>query len=144
MFVDATPSGNDAFFITRQQLLPQDKDEQLDLYDARAGGGFSGGGETTPCGGEACKGSLAAPPVQPSIGSSVFNGGPGNFALVLTSTPGVKPRQSTRAQKLANALKACAKKPGGKRRRVCQAQARKRYGPITKAKSGSKSHKGGK
>jgi hypothetical protein len=141
MFMDATPSGDDAFFITRQQLLPQDKDDQLDLYDARVDGGLSGGGETTPCGGEACKGPAAgSPPSQPPA-SSVFSG-PGNFALTLTPKPNVAPKPLTRAQKLAKALKACAKKPKRKRR-TCRAQAKKRYGPI-KAKAKSKSHKGGK
>ncbi len=76
MFLDSTPSGDDAFFITREQLLPADKDEQLDLYDARVGGGFP---ESTaaPCGGEACKAPLLAPPFQPSPASAAFSG-PGN------------------------------------------------------------------
>jgi hypothetical protein len=76
MFMNATPSGSDVFFITREQLLPQDKDERLDLYDARVGGGIPTVG-TAPCGPEACKGPLAVPPVAPSAGSAEFRG-PGN------------------------------------------------------------------
>jgi hypothetical protein len=60
MFLDSTPSGNDAFFITRQQLLARDKDQRLDLYDARVGGGFEEP-KTTPCSGEACKGPIPGP-----------------------------------------------------------------------------------
>jgi hypothetical protein len=82
MFVNSTPSGKDAFFITRQQLLPGDRNEQLDLYDARAPHviGESVGFpevEVPPCGGEACKGPIAAPPILPSAGSAGF-AGPGN------------------------------------------------------------------
>lgn len=138
-FLTSTPSGNDAFIVTREQLLTQDKDEQLDLYDARVGGGI-GATETPPCGGEACRGPLTgAPPSQPPQ-SSVFTG-PGNLASSLTPKPNVKPPSPTRAQKLAKALKACAKKPK-KKRRACRAQARKRYGPIKAKTTKSKSHKG--
>ena len=34
-FLEATPSGNDAFFLTAAQLLPQDTDTAFDIYDAR-------------------------------------------------------------------------------------------------------------
>ena len=34
-FMEATPSGNEAFFITAAQLLPQDTDTAFDIYDAR-------------------------------------------------------------------------------------------------------------
>lgn len=76
MFLDSTPSGNDAFFISRQRLAPRDMDSQLDLYDARVGGGFQEGG-ASPCLGEACKGSVSASPPIPSPNSGEFNG-PGN------------------------------------------------------------------
>jgi hypothetical protein len=35
-----TPTGNDVFFTTRTQLVPQDTDGYFDIYDARVGGGF--------------------------------------------------------------------------------------------------------
>jgi hypothetical protein len=40
----------------------------------------------------------------------------------------------TRAQKLKLALKACHKKPKGKKRQACERQARKQYGPLKKAR----------
>jgi sugar lactone lactonase YvrE len=76
MFVDSSDDGDDAFFITRQQLLPRDKNEQLDLYDARVGGGFEEPA-SGPCSPEACPGPLASPPAQPIPGSAGFTG-PGN------------------------------------------------------------------
>lgn len=59
-FVDASASGNDVFFTSRQQLVAQDGDEAMDLYDARVDGGFAAA-TPPPCGGEACR-----PPVTPA------------------------------------------------------------------------------
>jgi hypothetical protein len=74
LFLDSSSSGDDAFFITREQLLPRDKDEQLDLYDARVGGGFPEASEPS-CSGEACKGPVATPPAQPSFGTEESSSG---------------------------------------------------------------------
>jgi hypothetical protein len=73
-FVDATSSASDALFLTRDQLSLQDKDDLLDLYDARAGGGFADVSEAAPCGGETCKGPIAPVPAQQSADSSQFRG----------------------------------------------------------------------
>ena len=139
-FVDSSDTGNDAFIVTRAQLLAQDGNEQLDLYDARVNGRIE---ETVkaPCDGEACKGTPnPGAASSASSGSSAFNG-PGNSVPVIVPKPVVRARSLTRAQKLTNALKACAKKPRAKRQ-ACRVLARKRYGPITKAKTtGSKSNK---
>jgi hypothetical protein len=82
MFVNSTPSGNDAFFTTRERLLARDKNEQVDIYDARAprAGDETVGfpeGETAPCGEEACKGPVAGAPPTQNAGSAQFSG-PGN------------------------------------------------------------------
>ncbi len=76
-FVDSSPDGRNAYFVTRQQLLPQDQDELLDLYDARIDGGFA---DTTPIpcrGEEACRGPAAEAPAVQTPSSSTF-AGPGN------------------------------------------------------------------
>lgn len=39
-FMDASASGNDAFFVTRDRLVGWDVDGNYDLYDARVGGGL--------------------------------------------------------------------------------------------------------
>ncbi|MGB7684777.1 MAG: hypothetical protein WBL45_03250 [Solirubrobacterales bacterium] len=82
MFVDATSSGNDAFFITRERLLPQDGDEKLDLYDARAPhvpGEVVGFPEVkiAPCQGETCRGPISSPSL-PDDPASAQASGPGN------------------------------------------------------------------
>lgn len=138
-FVDSTPSGRDVFFITREQLVAGDEDDLLDVYDARIGGGLTTS-PPAPCGGEACKGPISGPSEVPAGGSANFSG-PGNLAP--SSPQSGKPKPLSRAQKLAKALKACAKKPRGKRRRVCQALTRKRY-RLPRAVGKSKSNQGGK
>jgi hypothetical protein len=75
-FVNATPSGRDAFFTTRAALVPQDVDDFMDLYDARVGGGIPYN-PPVPCEGEACRGPTAAAPTPQSPGSLAF-AGPGN------------------------------------------------------------------
>ena len=64
-FMASTPSGNDVYFITRQALLPSDRDALLDIYDARVGGGISESVKTdcSEGGGESCKGPVSPPPV---------------------------------------------------------------------------------
>ncbi|MGH2387083.1 MAG: hypothetical protein ACRDIE_02675, partial [Chloroflexota bacterium] len=57
--------------------------------------------------------------------------------IAITGCAKVKTKSLTRAQKLAKALKACKKKPKGKRAK-CEKQARKRYGPIKKKRGKKK------
>ena len=81
-FADASESGEDVFFFTRQQLVGQDKDGLQDVYDARVGGGLASQSPVTPipCESvEACHGPTQTPPAEPSGGSATFVG-PGNPA----------------------------------------------------------------
>lgn len=68
-FVDASANGNDAFFITRAQLVGQDLDQLRDLYDARVDGGFASPRGTPPT----CEGESCLPPSSslPSLGSPI-------------------------------------------------------------------------
>ena len=135
-------SGDDVFFQTADSLLTRDTDSGRDIYDARVDGGFREPALPVECEGEACQGPLSAPPVFGAPGSVSTPGG-GNSprapaAPTKPATPQSKPL--TRAQKLANALKTCRKKPK-KQRRACEKQARRAYGPARKAK---KSRNGGR
>ncbi len=131
-FLDASESGGDVFFLTSSRLAPQDVDTSYDIYDAH---------ECTtavPCApppvavppacttADSCK---PAPSLQPAIfgapASETFAGS-GNV-VASGSTPVVTGRSLTRAQKLAKALKACARRPKRKRA-ACRRLARKRYG----------------
>ena len=139
-------SGEDVLFTTASPLVPGDTDEGQDIYDARVGGGFADL-SNFPCEGDACQGPPAGPPNGASPTSATF-AGPGNPSpppapTPKTAAPKPKTAAQIRAQKLAKALKACRSKQNKHKRKLCEAQARKRYGPP-KPHARSKSRKGGK
>lgn len=140
-FLDASSSGNDAFFITAQPLLASDRDTNFDVYDARVCGPVGCFQAPTPppppC--ETSEGCRPAGGSQPGVQvpASASYSGPGNRAAmvevqgVTVHKPLAKPL--TRAQKLASALASCRKryrpKAKAKKRRSCERQARAKYGP---------------
>ena len=72
-FIDASASGTDVFFATRQQLAPADSDQSVDIYDARIGGGFPPAPEQQqPCQGDACKPPPATAPAVPIPASTTY------------------------------------------------------------------------
>ncbi len=78
-FGDATPSGSDAFFTTREQLVLQDHDELADLYDARVGGGIASQNEPPPppCDPNVnCGGPITSPPTGPGPSTPALIGPP--------------------------------------------------------------------
>jgi hypothetical protein len=72
-----TPSGNDVFFYSYAQLVPQDRDGTVDIYDARVGGGFPALAAPV-CSGASCQGAPAPAPLFAVPPSATFNG-VGNF-----------------------------------------------------------------
>ncbi|HEY2140593.1 MAG TPA: NHL repeat-containing protein [Solirubrobacteraceae bacterium] len=130
-FVDASASGDDAFFTSRENLAAQAVGEKAKLYDARVGGGFPE--STTACSGSGCQGVPPAPPVFSTPSSLTFDGA-GNFP---SSSPiVVKPKSAARlkAEKLSRSLKQCRKVRKKKNRIKCEKRARSKYGPATKVK----------
>jgi len=76
-FGDNSRSGDDAFFFTDAQLVPDDQDALVDAYDARVGGGLAEqnrAATSPPCSGEACKGAATVAPSESSPGSATFAG----------------------------------------------------------------------
>jgi hypothetical protein len=129
-FGDASESGDNVFFFTRQSLVSQDQDLNVDVYDARVGGGIAAQNPPpppAPCTGEtSCRTSSDPPPAFDAPSSATLTG-EGN----LVSQPPAKPKPLTRAQKLTKALRNCRKQPR-KRQRTCKARASKRYGKRAK------------
>lgn len=78
-FVDASASGNDVFFLTRQQLVRGDTDQLVDLYDSRVNGGIAEPPALLPCEDESCKPPASPQPVFAPRGSAIFKGA-GNLA----------------------------------------------------------------
>lgn len=126
-------SGEDVFFETLDPLVRQDTDTQLDIYDARVGGGFPAPVLATGCSGDGCQGSSSIPPVLPVANTRTAEGG--NLAPPV-SKPVIKPL--TNAQKLVRALKVCRTKHNKHQRAICEAQARHKYGPPHKAKKATR------
>ena len=72
-FIDASADGDDVFFTTRERLVGRDTDNQIDVYDARVGGGFAEPPGRLECVGDPCRGPLASRPALAGPGS-----GPGS------------------------------------------------------------------
>jgi hypothetical protein len=145
-FAGASVDGNDVFFFTDQQLVVQDKDTNVDVYDARVDGGIAAQneGNATPCEGEECRPQLAGMPPFPASASNQLLG-EGN-AVAATPTPAPKPAstpaQLTRKQKLSKALAVCRRKHG-KQRNSCEKRARQKFGSRSKAKKTTSRKTGG-
>jgi hypothetical protein len=80
LLADASESGNDVFFFTRESLVGQDEDELQDVYDAKVGGGLASQNPppANPCESpEACHGPVPPVPTEATPGSSSF-AGPGD------------------------------------------------------------------
>jgi hypothetical protein len=99
LFLDASVNGDDVFFLTRERLVGSDTDDQVDLYDARVGGGFaSQNPQPAPpaCEGEGCQGTISGSPFLAGIGSGGATGG--------DASPGARPSfavaRLTRAQRV--------------------------------------------
>jgi hypothetical protein len=80
LFADADREGENVFFFTESQLVPADRDQIYDVYDATVGGGLASQHQTpsTPCVSQsACQGLVDGPEAATTPGSSTFSG-PGN------------------------------------------------------------------
>jgi hypothetical protein len=79
-FANATPSGSDVFFLTTDRLVGIDADPNVDLYDARVGGGLAGQNPviSPPCQAEGCRTGPGSSqlPLSPAVSSEFV--GPGN------------------------------------------------------------------
>jgi hypothetical protein len=72
-FLDATPSGSDVFFTTKDRLVGWDKDGNADAYDAREGGGFPEPPSGFSCEGDSCQ-PAPNPPNDATPASAGFKG----------------------------------------------------------------------
>jgi hypothetical protein len=128
--------GHDVFFRTQDRLVASDVPGSPSIYDARVEGGIPGQVVVAPCQGDACQGQPSQPPGLSAPAS--LPTGSGNATPPADKAPGgASTKTLTRAQKLARALKACAKQKPRHKRRACEARARKQYGAKNASKSTS-------
>jgi hypothetical protein len=141
-------SGANVFFSTADQLVPQDTDTQLDIYDAH----ICSTGQpciapapqpTPPCEAEACHGTPPGQGTGQAPASESFIG-PGNLTPPAPVRPKPKTAAQIRAEKLAKALKACKKVKKKSKRAKCVKQARKQFGSAKKAKKAKRASNNGR
>jgi hypothetical protein len=141
-YLDNDESGENVFFVTRAGLVKGDTDDSYDVYDARVNGGFPEPPPPAECGGT-CRSAGPGPVLPESLTSAL--GPSGNLIPTLPppaiETHGRSETGLTRQQKLAKALKACAKKPK-RQRAACVKRAEKLYGAKAKAKRSAGSRRG--
>ncbi len=147
-FLEASNSGNDAFFLTDAQLLPQDEEGGFALYDAHvctAAAPCLSPPAPAPTGCASTNQCLPASPPSPAplqaAGTATLsdhsNNAPTSPSSGKREVKPLAPTSSasvTRAQKLAKALTQCRKRyPHAKRwRKRCEARAREQYAPKIK------------
>jgi hypothetical protein len=90
-FMDASASGDDAFFVTQQTLSKWDVDQSYDLYDARVGGGLPDPSSSIPCSDDGCHGAPSGGAVLAPSGSETLHGGGNVRSSVRRAKP--KPRR---------------------------------------------------
>jgi hypothetical protein len=75
-FMDAGADGRDVFFVTRERLVGWDVDTNLDVYDARIGGGFpEPPAPPVPCSGAGCRSQDSTAPANEAPTSTLARGG---------------------------------------------------------------------
>jgi hypothetical protein len=141
-FADASPSGDDVFFQTRQRLVGVAQAGVLNIYDARVGGGLASQNPPAPgapCTGDACRSETAPIPTQPSGASAGFVG-KGNLSQKQNCS-----KLGREAKKLSNRAKRLRKNAKTAKRNGKSGVARKRNKKATRlakqARNKSKSAK---
>jgi hypothetical protein len=93
-------SGQDVFFTATDQLVGQDSDTNVDVYDARIGGGFQSSSAVAECEGDACQGQLGSTPILLSPGSEFQAGGnPPLAAAPQAAKPKAKRKAKSKSRK---------------------------------------------
>jgi WD40-like Beta Propeller Repeat len=137
--------GGNVFFGSADQLLPEDTGNNVVVWDARVGGGFPVKVAAPPCTtAEACRTvSAPTPSVFGTPATATFSG-PGNTtpAVPAVVTPKKKTAAELKAEKLAKALKQCAKDKQKAKRAKCQKQAKQKYGTKKSANKATNDRRG--
>jgi len=121
-FGDASASGDDAFFWSRDELVGVDQNENLDIYDARVGGGLTSQNPpppAPPCTGDECRGQSSSPDL-PGAASAGFVG-KGNVSQKQNCN-----KLGREAKKLSNRAKRLRKNAKTAKRNGKSAVAKKR------------------
>jgi DNA-binding beta-propeller fold protein YncE len=128
-FMDASASGDDVFFNTRQQLAGWDTDQNYDLYDARVNGGLPDPARPSPeCSSEVCRGPLSSAPGR-SPAASTRPQGSGNVKTMKKRSRHVRCKRGMLRKKVKvkgrrKSTVKCVKKKRRHRKHVRRARGR--------------------
>jgi hypothetical protein len=142
-FVDASADGQDIFFLTRERLVGVDRDNDVDIYDARDNGGLAdqNPNQPVPCQGDDCKPPANNPPPGGNPGTSGVNGN-GNVQGGSAADCSALDAQANSLAKKSKQLLAKAKKSSGKQKANLQKKAKKTKKKANKARAQANQCKG--
>jgi len=125
-FGDASSDGSDVFFFTRQSLVRQDRDDNVDLYDAKENGGIAAQNAepASLCESEGCRESSGSP-FTSTVPASTALSGAGDVVMEPKPTVTGKPKSK-------------GHKGAVKKRRKTRGKRRKMARPVRGRKSGTK------
>ncbi len=132
-FVGASQNGDDAFFETRAPLVQQDVNENMNLFDAHAGGVLAP--SEAECTGTGCQGVPLAPTAFEAPSSATFDG-VGNFPPPSPQANGLAKHRKAKHRK--------AKRKQARRKRGRGGRRTGRTGRVRRAANGAgRGHGGG-
>lgn len=140
-FIDASDDGRDAFVLTRGNLRTADRDEGLDIYDARIGGGFPEDAAPPPtCTGDECQG---VPRTPPQTGEPASQGQSSGNPPSVVEPPGqsrcLKAKQKVR--KAERKVRRAERKVRKVKKRVRKAKRRARGAGRKSVKAAARRHR---
>jgi hypothetical protein len=122
--LDSSESGDDVFFATAQGLVPGDRDDSYDIYDARVPRpGDNPPPAAVPCQGSVCQGPPSVPDLLGAPASSTFSGA-GN--IVVAPETKIKPKPKPKPKHKRKPAK--KKKKSGKQKPRHKGKASRRSG----------------
>jgi hypothetical protein len=125
ILADASANGDNVFFTTNAQLVPEDQDESFDMYDARVDGGFPvTAAPPAPCTEEGCRGPVTAPPAPLTIVTEEAHGVETSSAQPADAPPPA-PRAGGHKAKKPKHKPSTKTKSSGKRKSSARRSARR-------------------
>jgi hypothetical protein len=119
-FGDASESGNDVFFTTATKLVKGDTNDDVDLYDARVGGGIQSQNteaSVPECYAGTCRAVGGAPPPSPAVGSEAVSANGRRTVRPAKKACPMKPRVKAKKTKAAKCVKGHGHKKSSHKKR---------------------------
>jgi hypothetical protein len=134
LLLDNSESGGDVFFTTTDELVQGDNDASFDVYDARIPRpGDNPPPSAVPCSGDVCQGPPSVAQLLGAPPSATFTGAGNIVEEPATATTPSTSKESSRADRLAAALRVCRKHKQKPKRVTCEKRERKRYAASSTA-----------